>query len=800
MAPMRSQFRISWLFLLFAILGNACAAPALLAPTGTPTSTATATASPTMTPTPTPRPEVLLEEAERALFYGDWDRAFEAFQAARAEAGEAVPAGRAQLGYATTLQRSGRTWEAIEAFTGFLTTYPDDPQLDLGVFRRAQARQEVGLYDLASEDYRRYLELKPAVLDSYVHEQLGDLSRAAGRPLDAIPEYQAAAAAPRLGGTQGLEIAIGLAYLEGAQYGEALAQFDSIQQQATDSATLATMNLLAGRALEGMGDTPSAYARYLDSVTRFPEAYDSFTGLITLVDAGVQVDDFQRGLVDYNAESYEPALRALDGAVAARPTGAALYYRGLTRRALGDANGALADLTRVVEAYPQDPVWADALWQKALTEWGYLDMYSVAVQTYLDYVSALPQDAHAPEALFRAGRTAERVNDLSQAAELWLRLPGEYPSSPYAYRGAFQAAVARYRLGDHTGARDALALAESIAPDTGGKAAAELWIGKTYQSQGAAEAARQAWEAAKALDPTGFYSVRAEQLLEGRTLFESRGVANFSIDTMGEQAAAEDWLRASFPVSGPEPLAELDPSLSANPRMIRGEAFARLGLLTEARAEFDSLRQDLSSDPVALYRLMHKLLELRMYPGAIFASRQILRLAGMDDAATMHAPIYFNRIRFGPYFGDLILPQAAAAGFDGLFLLSVVRQESLFEGGATSSAAARGLMQIVPGTGQGIAERLGWPPDYTTRDLYRPLVSVRFGTDYLATQRQRFDGDLVAALAGYNAGPGNADAWKELVPDDPDLFLEVIRLDEPQLYIRTIAEIFDIYQRLYVSP
>jgi soluble lytic murein transglycosylase len=172
----------------------------------------------------------------------------------------------------------------------------------------------------------------------------------------------------------------------------------------------------------------------------------------------------------------------------------------------------------------------------------------------------------------------------------------------------------------------------------------------------------------------------------------------------------------------------------------------------------------------------------------------------MDDAGTMHAPIYFNRIRFGPYFGDLILPQAAAAGFDGLFLLSVVRQESLFEGGATSSAAARGLMQIVPGTGQGIAEKLGWPPDYTTRDLYRPLISVRFGTDYLATQRQRFDGDLVAALAGYNAGPGNADAWKELVPDDPDLFLEVIRLDEPQRYIRTIAEILDIYQRLYVSP
>src|SRR3972149_4283479 len=66
------------------------------------------------------------------------------------------------------------------------------------------------------------------------------------------------------------------------------------------------------------------------------------------------------------------------------------------------------------------------------------------------------------------------------------------------------------------------------------------------------------------------------------------------------------------------------------------------------------------------------------------------------------APRYFNLIRFGPYFGDLILPEAAAAGLDPLFLLSVVRQESLFQGAATSSASARGLMQVIPSTGAAI--------------------------------------------------------------------------------------------------
>jgi soluble lytic murein transglycosylase len=84
--------------------------------------------------------------------------------------------------------------------------------------------------------------------------------------------------------------------------------------------------------------------------------------------------------------------------------------------------------------------------------------------------------------------------------------------------------------------------------------------------------------------------------------------------------------------------------------------------------------------------------------------------------------------------------------------------------------------------------------------LYRPLVSVRFGTFYIAEQRDRFEGDLPAALAAYNAGPGNALIWRELAGGDPDLFVEVIRLQQPYDYIRTITEVYAIYRDLYASP
>ena len=132
-------------------------------------------------------------------------------------------------------------------------------------------------------------------------------------------------------------------------------------------------------------------------------------------------------------------------------------------------------------------------------------------------------------------------------------------------------------------------------------------------------------------------------------------------------------------------------------------------------------------------------------------------------------------------------------------MFSLIRQESLFEGFVSSTAGAHGLMQVIPATGQQIASELAWPPEYDSGDLHRPIVSVRFGSYYLGDNRDLLDGNWYAALAAYNAGPGNAIAWRDLAGNDPDLFLEVVRFEETRNYIRFIYEIFSTYRSLY-SP
>lgn len=172
----------------------------------------------------------------------------------------------------------------------------------------------------------------------------------------------------------------------------------------------------------------------------------------------------------------------------------------------------------------------------------------------------------------------------------------------------------------------------------------------------------------------------------------------------------------------------------------------------------------------------------------------------MDDhSASLNAPVYFKHVRYGLYYTDLIWPAAAENALDPLFITSIVRQESLFEGFVRSSAGARGLMQIIPPTGASIAEQMNWPPDYKADDLYSPSVSIRMGSYYFAAMRRLLGNDNIAALAAYNGGPGNASIWQGLSGADSDLLLEVIRYAETRDYIRHIYETYSIYRGIY-SP
>ncbi len=112
---------------------------------------------------------------------------------------------------------------------------------------------------------------------------------------------------------------------------------------------------------------------------------------------------------------------------------------------------------------------------------------------------------------------------------------------------------------------------------------------------------------------------------------------------------------------------------------------------------------------------------------------------------------------------------------------------------------AQGLSQVIPDTGAYIAQQLQWPENYENADLYKPYVGVVFGAHYLSTQLEAFDGDVHAALAAYNAGPGNAIRWYETAGSDLDQYVETVDFNETRLYIERIYSGFNIYRHLYAD-
>ena len=792
-----------WLFLTGYFLLAACSQsstedPTQFHPTSLPP-TVTFTPAPTPLPTaiPTQSSSQSMEIANQAFFNGDWDAAEDAFKQVKEISADSNNLAEASLGLSKLYIFSDQYPEAIQELNTFLSTYADYGSVPDGHFLRALAYVALGEDDLAIEDFKRYLEFRPGILDSYVEKIIGEAQSRQGRPLAAIPHYERALQAPGLVGSFELRLKIGNSFLQAGEYEAALFSYEELFQESNSASTRAVLNLLIGRTLETMGDYEGAYERYLDSVVNYPEANETYLGLVTLVNAGVPVDDFQRGLIDYYAEAYEPALNAFSRVIEINPSGTAFYFQGLVRRELGDPWSAITNFQWVIDSYPNDPQWANAWWEKALTERRDLSDKESAIETLLSLVDSAPGNSRAAEALNRAAYLSEWQGFLENAEEIWMRIGEEYPGHTLAFRGAFMSGVTRFRLQNYNTSRDAFLLADALSRSTGDRAAARFWVAKTYYEQGDIASAEASWRSAAEADPTGYYSIRSMDYLLNNDPFESSNALNFDIDWVEEQKIAEDWLRSTFGISETENLSDLNETLASDSRLHRGEEFWRLGLFQEAKSEFESLRKSVSANPELTYRLMHKMLELGLYQPAIFAARQILDLAGMDDFGTLSAPDYFNYIRFGTYYDDLIFPVADEYDLDVVFVLSVVRQESLFEGFITSYANARGLMQVIPSTGQGIATKLGWPPDYSSEDLYRPHVSVRFGIDYLSEQRDHYGGDLFAALAAYNAGQGNATPWKELAPDDPDLFFEIIRIDQPQRYIRSIYEFYNIYRLLY---
>jgi soluble lytic murein transglycosylase len=790
--------RRRWLpALLLAVLLAACdivAAPALPGqPAGQPTDQPGAQLT---APSPTALPAAdLLARALHARENGDYDAAAGDLSSLLAAHPAAPEAREAQFYLAESYGERGRWTSALEVLRTFLKDGPRDDLYARGLFLMARGYEGAGAFTDAVATYEQYRALKTP-LEPYARLRQAAQEQALGHDEAAAASYEAAAGADIVRGERAgaYEKAIALRQKLG-QNDAALALYRKLLGFAESPDYRARILSEAAGLAAQLGAADEARGWWREIAERAPQTPQALDAVGQLAAGGQPADPATAAQVYAAHERWADALPAYDAAIAAASGEVALDLRrqqALARRAAGDFDGALAELAAVGVESPNGDAGRQAQLDWVQTK-GQSGDTAGAVVGYRQFAVAYPDDPRAPEALSRAAILLERLGDAEGALQQRLDLGRRYPGSEQGQDALADAGMALFRAGRTDEARAAW---DALRQTTSGAAAAQAayWAARTLDPSSPDYAALLG--AAFAASPDSYYGARAAELLEKP---DDGAVPLGAPISEPSWRAAEDWLaawtgRPAYHVAEqgyPDEVAHAG-------ALVRAVALAEVGLQPESIAEWNAARAAWQDDPLKLYLLARLAHERGAHYIALKAAEDVVKLAPGGQAAS--APEALRRLIFPAPYSDVALAQAREHGVDPLALYALLRQESLFDPGATSWVGALGLAQVMPSTAAGIAQNLKLA-DFREEDLYRPVVSIRFGAFYLSHQLAAMEGSLPGALSAYNGGPGNAQRWAGGTSVAvQDLFVEAIDYPETRGYVKLVYGYYGAYRRLYKVP
>ena len=156
------------------------------------------------------------------------------------------------------------------------------------------------------------------------------------------------------------------------------------------------------------------------------------------------------------------------------------------------------------------------------------------------------------------------------------------------------------------------------------------------------------------------------------------------------------------------------------------------------------------------------------------------------------------RLRYFAPYRDVLKGHAARTGLDEAWVLGLIRQESRFMADARSSVGASGLMQLMPGTAQWVANKMGLK-NWRWSGVTDVDTNLSLGTYYLRHVYDYLDASPVLASAAYNAGPGRAKAWRPDRTMESAAWAETIPFNETRHYVKLVMANASYYANLFTQ-
>ncbi|QPJ65247.1 MAG: tRNA (adenosine(37)-N6)-dimethylallyltransferase MiaA [Candidatus Nitrohelix vancouverensis] len=453
------------------------------------------------------------------------------------------------------------------------------------------------------------------------------------------------------------------------------------------------------------------------------------------------------------------------------------FYLATAHAGLRDRTQAVATLESFLKRYPEHKRVPEAKYQTGRHLWN-LGKNNKAMAYFDSVIKEHPRDDWAVQARYIKGRMYEERKDFKSALEQFRYVAENYPSKTEGQVCAWRMGWIHYLNGDYKSAYEQFAENARRFPSDIASEDNLFWSAKAAYKLGDKEQARKRFQSAFENYPYTYYGLRGKELLT-------------SIDPNAAKLK---------PRESKGPLDATSPSISKNSQyhLDRAREMIGLGLYPFAERELKQIDGSIRKNYSGVLWLSQLYNQAGSYSSAVRLLQLYRNFKGKEDEKEL--PRIFWTTYYPSAFDRIIQTQATQLKVDPFFVQGLIKQESLFEADALSSAGARGLMQIMPATGRRIKTYKNVSVTFESEeDLFEPGINISLGIAYLRKLQDTIGDNRAHLLISYNAGPSALKKWLKRFKhiEDPDVFIESIPYPETRGYVKKVLRNYWIYENLY---
>jgi soluble lytic murein transglycosylase len=556
----------------------------------------------------------------------------------------------------------------------------------------------------------------------------------------------------------------------------------------------ATLSLQLAKAYEQFGDLPQAARAFQEIYFAFPtssQAKEAGVALGSLrcrlgADFPQPTEEVETARVEllFKAAFFKEALQGYEELLSSRPASALTDVWKLGRARCLVRLRRDGEAVEALSVSPASPA-INAERQALLVEvYARQDNTTAALQAVSQIQAIDAHSASYESALYSAGNLFFRLGDWQNASRQYQTLVGSFPQGSQTQDAQWRLIWCYYLSEAHDQARQAFRDYLTHYTRPAHTPAALYWLGRLEEEQGDLRDAQALYSLLQHRFAHSFYAEQANS--RERKLPASRAAEMPQPGSTAWEVAQE------IPPRAPSPI----PSCPSNATDEALQPVLALQALSLDGLAAQYLKASLAAQPAQPeQRFFLSRLEAGQgnVADAVYDAIKIVPDFPFHEFSELPREMW--NLLFPQSYWKLVQRQARASQLDAYLVMGLIRQESAFNPRATSSADARGLMQVLPKT----ASHSNRPSRIrsTGARLYNPTYNVRFGCSYLRTLLKEFDGKPEMALAAYNAGDFRVKDWlKSNSFRDSSEFLEAIPIRATRVYVESVLRDAAIYRQL----